>query len=174
MGLEKEMATHSSVLAWRIPGAGEPGGLMSMGSHRVGHNWNDLAAAAAGEPITEYLPFSTSLWKHLIFTFPSSIPLLLVMVPGFFIGIQTSCTLSMWVRWDLPLTHCPGSRSGYSGRDMTQTSQYNLSLKLSIGTGGKGHILHGGWVLRWQDVKLELLVAPQGDFNWKWSRLGWN
>ena len=37
-GLEKEMATHSSVLAWRIPGTGEPGGLPSMGSHRVGHD----------------------------------------------------------------------------------------------------------------------------------------
>ena len=36
--LEKEMATHSSVLGWRIPGTGEPGGLPSMGSHRVGHN----------------------------------------------------------------------------------------------------------------------------------------
>ena len=44
--LEKEMATHSSVLAWRIPGMEEPGGLPSMGSHRVGHNWSDLAAAA--------------------------------------------------------------------------------------------------------------------------------
>ena len=44
--LEKEMATHSSVLAWRIPGTGEPGGLPSMGSHRVGHDWSDLAAAA--------------------------------------------------------------------------------------------------------------------------------
>ena len=41
------MATHSSVLAWRIPGMGEPGGLPSMGSHRVGHKWSDLAAAAA-------------------------------------------------------------------------------------------------------------------------------
>ena len=41
------MATHSSVLAWRIPGTGEPGGLPSMGSHRVGHDWSDLAAAAA-------------------------------------------------------------------------------------------------------------------------------
>ena len=40
------MATHSSVLAWRIPGTGEPGGLPSMGSHRVGHDWSDLAAAA--------------------------------------------------------------------------------------------------------------------------------
>ena len=44
--LEKEMATHSSVLAWRIPGTGEPVGLLSMGSHRVGHDWSDLAAAA--------------------------------------------------------------------------------------------------------------------------------
>ena len=45
--LEKEMATHSSVLAWRIPGMGEPGGLPFMGLHRVGHDWCDLAAAAA-------------------------------------------------------------------------------------------------------------------------------
>ena len=39
------MATHSSVLAWRIPGTGKPGGLLSMGSHRVRHDWSDLAAA---------------------------------------------------------------------------------------------------------------------------------
>ena len=45
--LEKEMATHSSVLPWRIPGTGEPGGLPSMGSHRVEHDWRYLAAAAA-------------------------------------------------------------------------------------------------------------------------------
>ena len=45
--LEKEMATHSSVLAWRIPGTREPGGLPSLGSHRVGHDRSDLAAAAA-------------------------------------------------------------------------------------------------------------------------------
>ena len=45
--LEKEMATHSSVLAWRIPGMGEPCGLPSMGLHRVGHDWSDLAALAA-------------------------------------------------------------------------------------------------------------------------------
>ena len=46
--LEKEMATHSSVLAWRTPGTGEPGGLQSLGSHRVGHDCSDLAVAAAG------------------------------------------------------------------------------------------------------------------------------
>ena len=57
--LEKEMATHSSVLAWRIPGMGVPGGLPSMGSHRVGHDWSDLAAAAAqGENIVVSSSFS--------------------------------------------------------------------------------------------------------------------
>ena len=49
--LEKEMATHSSVFAWRIPGTAEPGGLPSMMSHRVGHDWSDLAAAAAAHSI---------------------------------------------------------------------------------------------------------------------------
>ena len=48
------MEAHSSILAWRIPGTGEPGGLLSMGSHRVGHDWSDLAAAAAfGQEIGE-------------------------------------------------------------------------------------------------------------------------
>ena len=41
------MAPHSGTLAWRIPGTGEPGGLLSVGSHRVGHDWSNLAAAAA-------------------------------------------------------------------------------------------------------------------------------
>ena len=45
------MATNSSVLAWRIPGTGESGGLLSMGSHRVGHDWSDLAATAAAKEL---------------------------------------------------------------------------------------------------------------------------
>ena len=52
--LEKEMATHSSVLTWRIPGTGEPGGLPSMGSHRVRHDWGNLAAAAAAAAGVRY------------------------------------------------------------------------------------------------------------------------
>ena len=58
--LEKKMATHSSALAWRIPGMGEPGGLPSMGSHRVGHDWSDLAAAAAYIPRFLFLPTQTA------------------------------------------------------------------------------------------------------------------
>jgi len=61
--LEKEMATHSSVLAWRIPGTGETGGLPSMGSHRVGHNWSDLAATVAG--VVNFLGISVKPWSYL-------------------------------------------------------------------------------------------------------------
>ena len=64
--LEKEMATHSSVLAWRTPGTGEPGGLLSVGSHRVGHDWSDLAAAAVFHCIYTYHIFiQSSVNGHL-------------------------------------------------------------------------------------------------------------
>ena len=69
--LEKEMATHSSVLAWRIPGTGEPGGLPSMGSHRVGHNWSDLAAAATAttiQIIAFFIRHHTNRWYSLTYS----------------------------------------------------------------------------------------------------------
>ena len=70
------MATHSNVLAWRIPGMGEPGGLPSMGLHRVGHDWSDLAAAwisiyqqidqpRRNEEITRIIqPTNTESWRN--------------------------------------------------------------------------------------------------------------
>ena len=73
--LEKEMATHSSVLAWRIPGTGEPGGLSSMGSHRVGRDWSELAVAAAAaacrqrrqwHPTPVLLPGNSHWWRSLV------------------------------------------------------------------------------------------------------------
>ena len=73
--LEKEMATHSSVLAWRIPGMGEPGGLPSMGSHRVGHDWGDLAAVLQSKASFLWCLFSKFqfrghyLWEG-IWTYP--------------------------------------------------------------------------------------------------------
>ena len=72
--LEKEMATHSSVLAWRIPGTGEPGGLTSIGSHRVGHDWSDLAGSSSSIPYKNHKmvcihlspsKFCTLVFKHL-------------------------------------------------------------------------------------------------------------
>ena len=61
--LEEEMATHSSILAWRIPGMGEPGGLLSMGLHGVGHDWSDLAAYTL-----EKSEFLIALKKLCLFT----------------------------------------------------------------------------------------------------------
>ena len=84
--LEKEMATHSSVLAWRIPGTGEPGWLPSMGPHRIGHDWSDLAAAAAAATScygTVLQEFYFSNWrityktKHLEFSAPLELTQLL-------------------------------------------------------------------------------------------------
>ena len=65
--LEKEMATHSSVLARRIPGTGEPGGLPSMGSHRVGHDWRDLAPAAAAAVLSYTVSVENSSIAKVIF-----------------------------------------------------------------------------------------------------------
>jgi len=65
------MATHSSVLAWRIPGTGEPGGLLSLGSHRVGHDWSDLAAT--GENLADLGfddEFLDMMWKVWSMGFP--------------------------------------------------------------------------------------------------------
>ena len=59
--MEKEMASHSTVLAWRIPGTGEPGELPSMGSHRVRHDWSDLAAAAAAAAVLCRVSWVTQL-----------------------------------------------------------------------------------------------------------------
>ena len=67
--LEKEMATHSSVLAWRIPGVGEPGGLPSLGSQRVRHDWSDLAAAAYIYALPLELPSTLPFQVSLAFCF---------------------------------------------------------------------------------------------------------
>ena len=69
--LEKERAIHSSVLAWRIPGTVGPGGRPSMGSHRVGHDWSDLAAAAMrGWCIWQALSHSATASNTLNLVFP--------------------------------------------------------------------------------------------------------
>ena len=71
------MAAHSSVLAWRIPGTGEPGGLLSMGSHRVGHNWSNLAAAVYADTLKTSLQSSLPFPSHLLSALWSLPPLLL-------------------------------------------------------------------------------------------------
>ena len=85
--LEKEMATHSRVLAWRIPGTGEPGGQPSMGSHRVGHDWCNLAAAAAcfnaALSIRPTLSFSCCVRKSVLYACISIAALQMAWAPCF-------------------------------------------------------------------------------------------
>ena len=91
-------ATHSSVLAWRIPGMGEPGGLPSMGSHRVGHDWSDLAAAAtSGQfPVVCSILYTWTsppiTWMHHL-GHGSFSPLL-------------QCRCPRWAPWHRPAVNC--------------------------------------------------------------------
>ena len=87
--LEKETATHSCVLAWRIPGTGEPGGLPSMGSHRVGHDWSDAAAAAAAAGMYGCSNFSISL---------TALVTVHLLNPGFLVDLE----ITSWLWFVLP------------------------------------------------------------------------
>ena len=102
------MATHSSVLAWRIPGTGEPGGLPSMGSHRVGHDWSNLAAAAAAAYIHIhhiYIYIYISLYPYLyivcVWLYMSThITFFHVLKLGLFLPklyMHTNCIYQHWI-----------------------------------------------------------------------------
>ena len=82
------MATHSSVLAWTIPGMGEPRGLPSMGSHRVGHDWNDLAVAAAD-----------SILKSTDITLPTKVRIVKAMVFPVVMDVCESWTIKKAEHW---------------------------------------------------------------------------
>ena len=100
--LEKAMAPRSSTLAWRIPGMGEPGGLPSMGSHRVGHNWSDLAAAAEAKI------------SH-VDKWPSS--------------SQATHLTSGWARPWTQAQHLPGARSSPVKKQLFQHKMFGLQEK---------------------------------------------
>ena len=91
--LEKEMATQSGIVTWRIPGTVEPGGLLSMGSHRVGHDWSNLAAATPYWEISSSSPSLTKAmsWKSLNHIFLCSLL--------FFDYSVFSCNLSRYSCW---------------------------------------------------------------------------
>jgi len=87
------MATHSSVLAWRIPGTGEPGGLPSMGSHRVGHDWNDLAAAAYSDILITNFSYN---FEYYIYCIMLLYKLLYNSYISFKLGTEISILFSEW------------------------------------------------------------------------------
>ena len=89
--LEKEMATHSSILAWRISGTEEPGRLLSMGLHRVGHYWSNLAAAAAAASNI------ISTFFHIYSTNTQWVPSLYTLLPILSPCSSLSNLLDTWI-----------------------------------------------------------------------------
>ena len=142
------MATHSSGLAWRIPGTGEPGGLPSMRLHRVGHDWSDLAAAAAAIVILMNISFVCIIFlikRNLsyIIGFPdgSAVKNLPAMQETWETWVQSlgredpleeeMATYSKILAWRIPWTEEPGGlhpwgcrESDITERMSTHTSSY--------------------------------------------------
>ena len=104
------MATHSSVLAWRLPGTEEPDGLLSMGSHRVGHDWSNLAAAAAADGIITFSIMSQDDTK-------------------FYLSIQFSLVQSLSHVWLCDPMNCsmPGLPVHHQLPEFTQTHVHRVS-----------------------------------------------
>ena len=94
--LEKEMATHSSVLAWRIPGTAEPGGQPSLGSHRVGHDWSDLGAAEYNHSIGKRALTNTSFDGQVKFDRSSRKVMFVAKIPNH---------IQKWALLTLPTHH---------------------------------------------------------------------
>ena len=125
------MATHSSVLAWRIPGMGEPGGLLSLGSHRVGHDWSDLAAAAA----ESHKGFSGGPTVNN----PPAVQELRIPFPGQEDPLEkTRATLSSILAWEMPWTGDSGGLQSTGSQEMQTTWQLNyhqdLILRMPLST----------------------------------------
>ena len=135
--LEKEIATHSSVLAWRIPGMGEPGGLPSIGLHRLGHDWSDLAAAAA------VVSGATNKWIQLSTWVPTPVcsetvtQLLCASV-----SLQEACM--WWLLWI-----CFFLVGEWWCRFRVWTASFSVNLFLTCGTGWWVEIC--GPRKRWRD-----------------------
>ena len=93
------MATHSSVLAWRIPGTGEPGGLLSLGSHRVRHNWSDLAACFK-DAIFFHILWSLQRFFFFLLEFPSLHSLFFCLIClSFLCHVTLDCSVRFKVGW---------------------------------------------------------------------------
>ena len=124
------MATHSSVLAWRIPGTAEPGGLPSMGSHRVGHDWSDIAAAAAAAAaplslraslVAQMVKHLPALWKIQVWSLGQEDPLEKEMAPH-----------SSILAWRIPWTEEPGGLQSMELQRVGHNWVTSLSLSFSF------------------------------------------
>ena len=125
--LEKEIATHSSVLAWRIPGTGEPGGLPSVGSHRVGHDWSNLAAAAA-ERLKDWTELN---WYFLIQCLRGFCLLQSILFPFIFLYSGSEISINCSHKFLATRYYLSGCFSHYFSTHNTRF-EYHLDLSLFL------------------------------------------
>ena len=133
--LEKEMATHSSVLAWRIPGMGEPGGLPSKGLHRVGHDWSDLAAvaAAASSLLLNWKSFYLQINSLLPWLFQEFAASSMFLSSGSSSSLLTNeVTLREVLAWMSSVAGCGGDKCELQARQMVSHSCVCLAGKLVL------------------------------------------
>ena len=131
------MTTHSSILAWRIPGTAEPGGLPSMRSQRVGHDWSDLAAVASLNRYLNFIEYSyiaidTQLYEYLE---------------------KEMATHSSTLAWKIPWTKEPGRLQTMGSRRVGHKWATSLSLSLFTFTD---------WRRKWQPTPVFLPGESQG------------
>ena len=158
------MATCSSVLAWRIPGTGEPGGLLSMGSHRVRHDWSDLAEAYAF-----HLP--DIKLNNRVYTFLTHIPLCPFSPYWWWL-------LGHWFSLELPRSFKNPAVQFHSQRWF---DQYECTLDLGKFQRSLGILCSQGWepllidpcYLHWASLVAQVVKNPSAiQETWVWS-LGW-
>ena len=148
------MATRSSVLAWRIPGRGEPGGLLSMESHRVGHDWSDLAAAAADKGMNKCLLHSHFRGEEQLRAYQIQIQDILILKLPWWLSVKESAFqcrrhgIHSWFRkipwrreWQLTPVFLPGKSHGQrrlAGHSPWDHKESDMTEWLSTHTNQKG------------------------------------
>ena len=158
------MATHSSVLAWRIPGAGEPGGLTSMGSHRVRHDWSDLAAAAAAVPLHFAAQGDISLGRNTELRVPRSrLPACLVAT------LRLVCV--QWAAWSGEMMSSSRTKNRLL-RACYRAEDFPASVSLLLQNPLKFGWRQSGRVQTWSLSTGELMLLNCGAGEDSWESLG--
>ena len=162
------MATHSSVLAWRIPGMGEPGGLPSLGSHRVGHDWSDLAAAAAHV----FRISGNHTWGVTCTVLPTPRNLRAPQIPSQGLGGMGSHNLFSNKKFKL-VSHAASSLRHFVSAPTLLINHASILFKLHVWTGS---IVCGVWC----NVQTQTPCSTLNNFMWHqaprpfWVPVSWD
>ena len=157
------MAAQSNVLAWRIPGMGEPGGLPSTGLHRVGHDWSDLAAADRGQESQMSTRTETSEASPSVSPFSWPPPLILCYFLATLLTKDTAISASLWVASEYKCWEKGREEKGrYLVESLGEKERWphkSRKSSLNLELGGRG--LKGGSLT-------DLTSESRNHISWRW------